>query len=134
MVTQPYEAEADNEYVIRGNAAIMKCEVPSFVSDFVFVEMWSDSDGGTYYPGTNEGNTNTYQISLSLKSLFSTTAVLQAYEARVNDEFVLRGNTAILKCIVPSFVTDFVNVVTWIMDNETISADENTNVDPGSKY
>lgn len=56
VVAQPYEAEADNEYVIRGNAAIMKCEVPSFVSDFVFVEMWTDSDGGTYYPGNSEGN------------------------------------------------------------------------------
>lgn len=56
MVAQPYEAEADNEYVIRGNAAIMKCEVPSFVSDFVFVEMWTDSDGITYYPGNAEGN------------------------------------------------------------------------------
>lgn len=55
-MAQPYEAEADNEYVIRGNAAIMKCEVPSFVSDFVFVEMWSDSEGGTYYPSHDEGN------------------------------------------------------------------------------
>lgn len=60
--------------------------------------------------------------------------MLQAYEGRVNDEFVLRGNTAILKCIVPSFVTDFVNVVAWLMDNETIVADENTNIDPGSRY
>lgn len=58
MVSQSYEAEADNEYVIRGNAAIMKCEVPSFVSDFVSVEMWTDSDGGTYYPGNNEGNSS----------------------------------------------------------------------------
>lgn len=56
MVAQPYEAEADNEYVIRGNAAIMKCEVPSFVSDFVHVEMWSDSEGGAYYPGKDAGN------------------------------------------------------------------------------
>ncbi|OWR53910.1 Dscam [Danaus plexippus plexippus] len=110
VVSQPYEAEADNEYVIRGNAAIMKCEVPSFVSDFVYVEMWTDSDGGTYFPGNAE-------------------AVLQVYEARVNDEFVLRGNTAILKCIVPSFVADFVYVVAWLMDNETVTANENTNID-----
>lgn len=55
MVSQPYEAEADNEYVIRGNAALMKCEVPSFVSDFVSVEMWMDSEGGTYHRGNNEG-------------------------------------------------------------------------------
>lgn len=51
VVSQPFEAEADNEYVIRGNSAIMKCEVPSYVSDFVYVEMWMDSEGGTYQPG-----------------------------------------------------------------------------------
>lgn len=60
MVSQPYEAEADNEYVIRGNAALMKCEVPSFVSDFVSVEMWMDSNGGTYQPGENEGIASLY--------------------------------------------------------------------------
>ncbi|XP_069356482.1 cell adhesion molecule Dscam1 isoform X9 [Maniola hyperantus] len=61
-------------------------------------------------------------------------AVLQAYEARVNDEFVLRGNTAILKCIVPSFVADFVHVVAWLMDNETVTAEENSIIDPDGKY
>lgn len=60
------------------------------------------------------------------------TAVLQTYEARVNDEFVLRGNTAILKCIVPSFVADFVHVVAWIMDNDTVSAEEQLNFNDGS--
>lgn len=60
MVTQSYEAEADNEYVIRGNAALMKCEVPSFVSDFVSVEMWMDSNGSTYQSGDNEGNSSLY--------------------------------------------------------------------------
>lgn len=64
VVSQSYEAEADNEYVIRGNAAIMKCEVPSFVSDFVSVEMWTDSDGGTYYPGNNEGILPHYDIHI----------------------------------------------------------------------
>lgn len=59
------------------------------------------------------------------------TAVLQVYEARVNDEFVLRGNTAILKCIGPSFVADFIHVVAWIMDNDTITAESQT-IDPGS--
>lgn len=56
MVVQSYEIEADNEYVIRGNTAIMKCEVPSFVSDFVVVENWQDSNGRTYLPGSNDGN------------------------------------------------------------------------------
>lgn len=55
VVAQSYEVEADNEYVIRGNAAVMKCEVPSFVSDFVVVENWQDSKGNTYLPGNNFG-------------------------------------------------------------------------------
>lgn len=50
VVIQAYEAEADNEYVIRGNPAVMKCEIPSYVSDFVHVDLWMDSAGGTYYP------------------------------------------------------------------------------------
>lgn len=49
----------------------------------------------------------------------------------MNDEFVLKGNTAILKCIVPSFVADFVHVVAWIMDNQTISAQDNSNLPSG---
>lgn len=59
--------------------------------------------------------------------------MLQAYEVRVNDEFVLRGNTAILKCIVPSFVADFIHVVAWISDNYTISSEETKNINYGSK-
>lgn len=55
-MAQSYEVEADNEYVIRGNSAIMKCEVPSFVSDFVTVENWQDSKGNTYLPGADSGN------------------------------------------------------------------------------
>lgn len=39
--------------------------------------------------------------------------VQQFYETRVIDEFVLRGNAATLKCLVPSFVADFVDVIEW---------------------
>lgn len=53
VVKQNFEAEADNEYVILGNSAIMKCEIPSFVADFVQVEMWMDSIGNNYYPGVD---------------------------------------------------------------------------------
>ncbi|MPC66413.1 hypothetical protein E2C01_060560 [Portunus trituberculatus] len=35
----------------------MKCEIPSFVADFVSVQAWVDSEGHTYYPTeTNYGN------------------------------------------------------------------------------
>lgn len=43
--------------------------------------------------------------------------VHQFYQTRVIDEFVLRGNTAVLKCLVPSFVADFVEVIEWLTDD-----------------
>jgi hypothetical protein len=48
VVTQYYEAEVVSEYVIRGNTAVLKCNIPSFVADFVKVEAWVDSNGGEY--------------------------------------------------------------------------------------
>ncbi|XP_026315583.1 Down syndrome cell adhesion molecule-like protein Dscam2 isoform X15 [Hyposmocoma kahamanoa] len=48
VVTQYFEAEVVSEYVIRGNTAVLKCNIPSFVADFVKVEAWVDSDGGEY--------------------------------------------------------------------------------------
>ncbi|PSN52396.1 hypothetical protein C0J52_03159 [Blattella germanica] len=110
VVSQSYEAEADNEYVIRGNSAVMKCEVPSFVADFVVVEMWQDSAGNTYLPGSDY-------------------VVHQFYQSRVIDEFVLRGNTATVKCLIPSFVADFVQVVEWITDDGSFSTTPTSDTD-----
>lgn len=45
MVSQFYVTEAENEYVIRGNAAVMKCKIPSFVADFVQIDVWVADDG-----------------------------------------------------------------------------------------
>lgn len=45
VVSQFYITEAENEYVIKGNSAVMKCKIPSFVADFVHVEAWVDEDG-----------------------------------------------------------------------------------------
>lgn len=35
----------------------MKCEIPSYVSDFIVVDMWVDSDGGSYYPNSDQYGT-----------------------------------------------------------------------------
>jgi hypothetical protein len=48
VVSQFYEAEVNNEYVIRGNSALLKCSIPSFVADFVSVISWQDNEGETY--------------------------------------------------------------------------------------
>ncbi|XP_050461796.1 cell adhesion molecule Dscam2 isoform X38 [Cataglyphis hispanica] len=51
VVSQFYVTEAENEYVIRANSAIMKCKIPSFVSEFVYVDQWVADDGTIYMPG-----------------------------------------------------------------------------------
>ena len=43
-----------------------------------------------------------------------TSVVHQFYQTRVIDEFVLRGNSATLKCLVPSFVADFIMIESWL--------------------
>lgn len=48
--------EAENEYVIRGNSAIMKCKIPSFVADFVYVEAWIDVDEGIQFTYGGNGS------------------------------------------------------------------------------
>lgn len=55
MVNQFYEAEILKEYVIRGNAAVLKCSIPSFVADFVRVESWIDELGAVLTANDNYG-------------------------------------------------------------------------------
>lgn len=45
---QNYITGAEDEYVILGNTALIKCKVPSFVADFVSIESWISSDGQEY--------------------------------------------------------------------------------------
>lgn len=56
VVNQFYEAEILTEYVIRGNAAVLKCSIPSFVADFVKVEAWLDDEGTVITHSDDLGN------------------------------------------------------------------------------
>lgn len=55
VVSQFYESQVYDEYVIRGNAAVLKCNIPSFVSDHVEVVEWVDTNGGRYSREDNMG-------------------------------------------------------------------------------
>lgn len=48
VVHQFYQSEVNNEYVIRGNSAVLRCSIPSFVADFVSVLSWQDENGNLY--------------------------------------------------------------------------------------
>ena len=58
--------------------------------------------------------------------------VQQFYESRVIDEFVLRGNTATLKCLLPSFVADFVDVIEWVSTEDGTSYMANNHEEKGT--
>nr|CAI5827600.1 unnamed protein product [Callosobruchus analis] len=94
VVAQFYDTDVNKEYAIRGNAAILKCQIPSFVADFVSVISWHTDQNEVFYPGAPD-------------------VVQQFYQTEVNNEYVIRGNAAVLKCSIPSFVADFVQVVSW---------------------
>lgn len=62
---------------------------------------------------------NCLWITFSFTTVYGFSVVQQFYQSRVIDEFVLKGNTGILKCLVPSFATDFVQIESWVADDGT---------------
>lgn len=126
-----------NEYVMRQNAAIIRCSVPSFVADFVYVVAWVDSDGKEYVASENfseskggwEKHTKLPSQTLRFRfirlclfmvhfirwHLCFSKVVNQYYDPEIlGKEYIMRGNAAILRCSIPSFVADFVHVIAWI--------------------
>ena len=56
VVYQEYSSEVMSEYVIKGNNALIKCSIPSYVADFVSVSAWVASDGTSFVTQPNYGN------------------------------------------------------------------------------
>jgi hypothetical protein len=67
----------------------------------------------------------------ALKCGVSFAVVKQKYDVQVHDEYVIAGNTAVLKCKIPNYVTEYVMVTSWVQD-ETINIYPNTDI--GGKY
>ena len=53
VVSQDYATRVNDFDVILGNSALLKCEIPSFVTDFVSVINWSDAEGQDFFPYQN---------------------------------------------------------------------------------
>ena len=61
VVSQDYYLEAGVKNVILGNSVILKCEVPSFVSDFVHVTAWVEETSAiSYFPSSSYGTNIAY--------------------------------------------------------------------------
>ncbi|KAL9920277.1 Down syndrome cell adhesion molecule 1 isoform 9-T9 [Glossina fuscipes fuscipes] len=52
VVSQQYEEDIHKAFVIRGNSAILKCDIPSFVADFVSIVSWHTDQDENFFPGT----------------------------------------------------------------------------------
>lgn len=92
MVAQFYITEAENEYVIKGNSAIVKCKIPSFVTDFVFIEAWVDEEGSELWKN-NITNYGSFSNQIFWNSSF--------------DPFLSSDGSYNLSCIVSSFQSWF---------------------------
>ncbi|CAN7998424.1 unnamed protein product [Ixodes hexagonus] len=65
--------------------------------------------------------------------LLSPAVVHQNYAAEAYDEFVISGNTAVMRCHVPAFVSDFVTVTSWV-EEPTGNVIKQTSPSGSSKY
>lgn len=55
VVGQRYAVNVMDEHVLRGNAAIIKCHIPSFVAEFVEVDSWVEDETTVIYPKSDYG-------------------------------------------------------------------------------
>ena len=55
MLGTDYETHLAPESVMLQNDVLLKCTIPSYVSDFVKVEAWVDSEAETYFSGNAYG-------------------------------------------------------------------------------
>ena len=65
MATNDFVIDVFKETVIKGNDVLFKCQVPSFVADFVQVQSWQDSEGNVM--NRNEAYGNFVGTSYSVK-------------------------------------------------------------------
>ena len=71
MVSQEYGTDARQERVIAGNAAIIKCDIPSFIADFVTVTGWlEESQDIEYFPSGNFGTMIHYFSMTKIRGAF----------------------------------------------------------------
>ena len=63
VVLYIYDVDVFKENVVMGNDALMKCQIPSLVSDLVSVDSWADSKGNEILKSDSFGNSLEFEIS-----------------------------------------------------------------------
>ena len=63
VVLYIYDVDVFKENVVMGNDALMKCQIPSLVSDLVSVDSWADSKGNEILKSDSFGNNHEFETS-----------------------------------------------------------------------
>ena len=61
VVMQDYQTDPRTIYAIVGNFALMKCDIPSFLADFVTIYSWTDGSGNEYFRDVANNFGNIYK-------------------------------------------------------------------------
>lgn len=83
VVGQRYAVNVMDEHVLRGNAAIIKCHIPSFVAEFVDVDSWVEDETRDIYPTADYG-TGVYNKALIVYSLCIAYRFISSAETQVS--------------------------------------------------
>lgn len=65
-----------DESILRGNSAILKCHIPSFVADFIVVDSWVEDEEREIYPQADV-TASGKPLAISLLSLVSLASIQQ---------------------------------------------------------
>ncbi|XP_055624206.1 cell adhesion molecule Dscam2 isoform X48 [Toxorhynchites rutilus septentrionalis] len=56
VIAQYYDVDVNKEYVIRGNSVLLKCQIPSYVADFIRIESWHTDQNESFYINSTEND------------------------------------------------------------------------------
>ena len=72
---------------------------------------------------------NNKNLQLNANIILFVTVVDQEYELQVFPAYAYVGNTAVLKCLIPRFVKQYIQVISWMWGNDVLL----TNIQKGTK-
>ena len=92
VVAQKYDTGTSDSYIIVGNSALVKCEIPSFVADFVSISSWVDNQNNEYYPSDSLGTYNSVNEKMILRWDTQVCSSLKKMNQRLGSQFTLKGH------------------------------------------
>ena len=101
VAAQAYHVTVPDDSVIVGNDAVIRCNIPSFVTDFLSVTAWVTSEGSEFQSSTQSG-INSTPYSLVVRQ-FKLTFILHVL--LVSKQRKSKCHVRILSCYIEPFLS-----------------------------